>query len=246
MAYLPLLIPAATALPFVWASAWDKGRLALLLAWVLVAPLLAYAPISVQRRLLESVIVPLSILAAIGLAGWARHGRAGRFAAGGMIALSSLSVVILVLGSLASLTQTTTPLYRPASETAALDWLNTHAPAHAVVLGAFESGNVVPVHTRLRPFVGHGPETIAAIEKTALVRAFFADAMTPAEREALLAGPCLAPNSVGCSDPIDFVLFGPLEQAIAGNTTPGRWSEGLTRIYETGGYQIFSVTATEP
>lgn len=243
LAYLPLLIPAVSALPFVWASAWDKGRLTLLLGWVLVAPLLAYFPISVQRRLLEGVIVPLSILAAIGLAGWARHGRAGRFAAGGMIALSSLSVIVLLLGSLASIANPATPLFRPAAETAALDWLNAHAAPDAVALSSFDTGNVLPAFTHLRPFAGHGPETIAAEEKTRLIEAFYRGEMNADEQVALLAGPCLRPETLPCSDPISYVLFGPIEQALSGSETPGAWANGLTLIYDESGYWIFLVNA---
>ncbi|MBL8147510.1 MAG: hypothetical protein JNL34_14105, partial [Anaerolineae bacterium] len=241
LAYLPLLIPAVTALPFVWASAWDKGRLALLLAWVLIAPLLAYLPISVQRRLLEGVIVPLAILAAIGLAGWARRGRAGRFAAGTMIGLSSLSVAFLLAGSLASLANPATPTFRPAAETTALNWLNAHAAPGAVVLGAFESGNVLPAFTHLRPFAGHGPETIAAGEKRALSEVFFRGELSAEEEVALLAGPCLAPAPLPCSDPIDYILFGPLEQALAEGDSPGAWAETLRLIYDQDGYRIYQV-----
>ena len=238
LAYLPLLIPAVTALPFVWASAWDKGRLTLLLAWVLVAPLLAYLPISVQRRLLEGVIVPLSILAAVGLAGWARRGRAGRFAAGAMIVLSSLSVVFLLAGSLVSISKANTPLFRPATETAALNWLNVHAAPGAVVLSAFDSGNVLPAFTHLRPFVGHGPETIAAEEKRELAAAFFRGELSAEEQAVLLAGPCLAPAPLPCSDPIDYILFGPLEQTISPEW-PLAADLDWVKIYDVVGYQIY-------
>lgn len=244
LAYLPLLIPALSALPFVWASAWAKGRLTLLLAWVLVAPLLAYFPISVQRRLLEGVIVPLSLLAAIGLAGWARHGRAGRIAAGGMIALSSLSVILLLTGSLASLTNPAAPLFRPAAETAALNWLNAHAPPGAVALGAFDTGNVLPAFTHLRPFTGHGPETIAAEEKRQMAEAFYRGELSAGDQAALLAGPCLRPDVLPCSDPIDYVLFGPLEQALTGVDQSGAWAAGLTPIYDKDGYRIYQVNSS--
>ena len=243
LAYLPLLIPAVSALPFVWASAWDKGRLTLLVGWLAVAPLLAYFPISVQRRLLEGVLVPLSILAAIGLAGWARHGRTGRLAAGGMVALASLSTLLLVVGSWSAVRQPAPPLYRPAGEAAALDWLNAHAPVDAVVLSAFETGNVVPAFTHLRPFAGHGPETIAAPEKTRLLEAFFRDELTPEEAESLLAGPCLAPEPLPCSAPVDYVLFGPLEQAITGQTEPGTWADGWTSVYDDAGFRIYAPPA---
>lgn len=242
LAYLPLLIPAVTALPFVWRAAWDKGRLTLLVGWVLVAPVLVYIPISVQRRLLEGFIIPLAILAAIGLAGWARHGRKGRYAAAAMVILSGLSAIFLLMGVIRAY-KPDVPLYRPAAEATAFDWLNTHAPLNAVVLGSFQSGNVLPVYSRLRPFVGHGPETLAALEKEPLVEAFYRGELSAEEQATLLTGPCLAPATVGCSDPIDYVLFGPLEQALAGSATPGSWADGMTLVYDSDGYRVFAVRA---
>ncbi|HYO88899.1 MAG TPA: hypothetical protein VER79_09630, partial [Candidatus Limnocylindrales bacterium] len=64
--------------------------------------------------------------------------------------------------------------------------------------------------------------------------------LTASERAALLAGPCLAPAPLPCSDPIDFVLFGPLERAVTGNDVPGPWAAGLTLIYHEEGYDIYA------
>lgn len=241
LAYLPLLIAALTALPFVWASAYDKGRLNLLLAWVLIAPILAYLPINVQRRLLEGVLIPLALLAAIGLAGWARHGRAGQILAGGTFAAACLSSLLLLMGSMGAALNPAVPAFRPAGEATAFAWLNGHAPRNAVALSSFETGNALPAFTHLRPFVGHGPETIAASEKAALAEAFFQGSLTAAEQAALLAGPCIAPAPLACSDPIDFVLFGPLERARSHGEAVEAWASGLTLIYDEAGYRIYAV-----
>lgn len=240
LAYLPLLIAALTALPFTWAAAYDKGRLNLLLAWLLIAPILAWLPINVQRRLLEGVLIPLALLAAIGLAGWARHGRAGRLLAGGTFAAACLSSLFILAGSVGAALTPAAPAFRPAAEAAAFAWLNGHAPRNAVVLSSFATGNALPAFTHLRPLVGHGPETIAAGEKTALVEDFFSDNLTAAERAALLAGPCIAPAPLACSDPIGFVLFGPLERALSQNGTGANWADGLTLVYDEAGYQIYA------
>lgn len=242
LAYLPLLIPALTALPFVWSAAWDKGRLTLLLAWVIIAPVLAYLPLNVQRRLLEGVIVPLAILAAIGLAGWARRGRAGRWLAGGIVALACISTALLLAGGLGAALRPGLPLFRPAAETAAFDWLNAHSYHGEVALGAFATGNALPAFTHLRPLAGHGPETIAAEEKRRLIEAFYRGELSAAEAAALLAGPCLAPEPLPCSDPVSYVLFGPLERAVADAAAPGPWLAGLTLIYDAEGYQIYATS----
>jgi hypothetical protein len=60
---------------------------------------------------------------------------------------------------------------------------------------------------------------------------------------ALLGGSCLAPAPMACSDPISYVLFGPLEQADAGSREPGAWADEMMLIYDGDGYRIY---ATEP
>ncbi len=240
LAYLPLLIPALTALPFVWSAAWDKGRLTLLLAWVIVAPLLAYLPLNVQRRLLEGVIVPLAILAAIGLAGWARRGRAGSWLAGGTVALACASTALLLAGGYGAALRPGLPLFRPAAESAAFDWLNAHSYRGEVALGAYATGSALPAFTHLRPLAGHGPETIAAEDKRRVIEAFYRGELSAGEATALLDGPCLAPEPLPCSDPVSYLLFGPLEQALAGTERPGAWANDLTLIYDVDGYAIYS------
>src|SRR5258708_3584552 len=57
---------AVPALRWAWRRGQHRSTYLLLPAWIMAAPVLAYLPINVQRRLLEAVFVPLCILAVIG------------------------------------------------------------------------------------------------------------------------------------------------------------------------------------
>jgi hypothetical protein len=124
-----------------------------------IVPLLVYLPINVQRRMSEAVIVPLAILAAAGLRVLADRG-VPRVLRGALVVLPLLTSAFLLLGGFLAAGTPARPLFRPAAEIAALNWLNKHSQPGEIVLGAVESGNVLPAWTHLRSFMGHGPETI--------------------------------------------------------------------------------------
>ena len=67
LAYLPLGVLAAFGIRGMWRQDDSGSRPALIVGWVLIVPILVYLPINVQRRMSEAVIVPLAVLAVVGL-----------------------------------------------------------------------------------------------------------------------------------------------------------------------------------
>lgn len=219
----------------VWAGlAWGGGRLAwrraknalgaaLLVAWVGVVPVLVYLPLNVQRRLSEGVIVPLAILAVWGLRLFALPKI--RWV---MVALLTSGAGIFWLATLLGLlnpgcSAAVCP-YRPQAERAAMAWLQAyHGAESAVVLASFRTGNYLPIYTHLRPFVGHGPETLYSTEKTEQVRDFYADELPIADLTRHF--------------PIQYVWYGTLERELG--MVPD--DPALVLIYDQDGYMIFEV-----
>jgi hypothetical protein len=238
-AYAVLALPALLGLRWAWRQARTSIRCALLVGWVLIVPVLVYLPINVQRRMAEAVIVPLSILAAIGVERWVNERRGRRWTAGVWIVVACLSTALILLGSILAANNPSRPLFRPTGEIIALNWLNSRAAPDSVVLSSVEIGNVLPAYTHLRPFVGHGPETLEWQRKTDLVGRFFRDEMTADERAALYDSTCLASQPQLCTDPAEYLIYGWHEQALAPEDTPPNWLEEWTLIYEAGRYQIY-------
>jgi hypothetical protein len=236
LGYAPLLVPAIWGLK---ALATQKrpvedGPAALPtwllpIAWLVAAPVLAYLPFTAQRRLIVLAQVPLSMLAAMGLRGWFGD---RRWAYTGYVIASSLSVLLLTFGSLGPIGQKEIPVYRPATEEAALAWLAAHATPGEAVLASFEAGNVIPARTDLIVFAGHGPETLHSIEKQNMIRRFFAPQTDDAWRRSLLV-----------EFNVDYVFLGPLERAL------GDWNPAaapyLVPVYNEGGITIFRVAREE-
>jgi len=213
-------------------------RLALLLAWLLIVPLLVYLPMNVQRRMSEGVIVPLALLAALGLRWIARRVRFGRALKYAVTGAALMTSVFLLFGGFLAASNPGRPIFRPTSEIAAFDWLAANAEPDAVILTAPETGNAIPVYTSLRTYMGHGPETLFWPEKTAALTRFYRGELTTDERDDLLSENYA--DSAFRTMPIRYVYFGERERALAGGAT-AMWAEGLTLIYDVDGVQIYAV-----
>lgn len=220
-----------------------RGRLShrhvLLIGWPLAAMILVYIPVGVQRRLIEGVIVPLSVLAALGahriVEGTSRHGgilssrRLRWMAVAFTLALLFPMTAILLAGGTATAFNMDWPLVHPADEMAALDWLRDEVPPGSAVLATMASGNVLPAYANIRVYVGHGPETIDERRKAGEARAFFLGGMSNRRRRALL-------SEAG----IDYVWIGPPER----NPCDGCFDPvalGLREVFQQGDYTIYQV-----
>ena len=235
LAYLPLGLLALFGARRVWRL--EGIRPALLIGWVLIVPILVYLPLNVQRRMSEAVIVPLAILAAAGLRVLAERGVPG-IVRGALVTVTLLTSAFLLLGGFLAAANPARPLFRPAAEIDALNWLNENSAPDDIVLSAVETGNVIPAWTHLRTFMGHGPETINWQFKTARLEYFYSGGMSGAERASLYASPCAL--TFACAGTIRYVMDGPLEQALAPGGDPA-WASGLTQVYDANGYRIYAM-----
>ena len=221
---IPLAL-AGLAVGGVWHG---EGREWLALAWVAVVPLLVYLPFNLQRRLVEGVQVPLSLLASLGVSRLGVRGSRLRIVTCIVLVVLPLTNGLLVMGNILALQGSAAPIYRDAGELAALDWLGEQVQPDGVVFASYETGNYLPVRVGARAFVGHGPESIHAEEKRLLVARFFDAATDDAWRQQLLL-------RYG----VDYVFWGPIERhlgAVDLQTAPY-----LRRVYEMGAYAIFEV-----
>ncbi|NWF70971.1 MAG: hypothetical protein HXY40_17945 [Chloroflexi bacterium] len=204
----------------------------LLVGWVLLVPLLVYLPINVQRRMAEAVIMPLALLAAVGLRLLTRQRRSWLRARAMVAAVLLPSYALLLVGSLVSAAARTPPLFLSAGEVAALRWLETRVNSEDVVLAAFNTCNRIAGRTNARAFAGHGPETLFLREKREDIARFFGGALTLAQLQARY-------SSQFTLRPITYVFVGPDERALMNGS--GDWMAGLTRVYAQDGYEIYTV-----
>jgi hypothetical protein len=228
----PLHYVAAYGLPLTLAifsvkEAWnDRGRTWLALAWVAVVPLLVYAPVNLQLRLLTGVQVPLSLLAARGAARLWKTGR--RWLTLMLLPPMIATSLFLLITSSVWITSRPFPSFRDTVEMVVLDWLAARAQPDDVVLTAYDTGAYLPARVHARVLAGHDLEAVRAEEKKERIDQFFDSAADDVWRKQFLA-----------NYQVDYVLWGPAERNLGSfdlNTAPY-----LNLAYQAGQYSLFRV-----
>jgi hypothetical protein len=164
------------------------------LIWVVVVAILLYAPLKQQRRMVEGVHIPLSILATTGLYSWylprlEQSPRVRRLITLRQKAYSPRKmrnfliflVLVLTVPSnlyiLASLTATAVqhpyPFFHERAENEAIDWLASETESRDTVLTAYGTGSYIPARIDHRVFVGYWAETANFDAKIDIVDRFF-------------------------------------------------------------------------
>jgi len=219
---VPLLL-AAFAIREGWRA---KEPVWLPLAWVAIVPVLVYLPFNLQRRLVEGVQVPLSLLAAWGAARLWGSGR--RWLVAVLLATMLPTNLVISAGSSGWMLARPAPFFRTAAEITALDWLAGQTQPSDAILTAYSTGTYLPVRVGARVFLGHGLETVDAEGKEAMVARFFGAETDESWREWLLA-------EYG----IDYVFWGPAERAL-GDFDPAQ-APYLRPAYDAGEYRVLEV-----
>jgi hypothetical protein len=224
LAFGLLLLPALAG---AWFFLREASQTALLpVAWLVLFPLLAYAPHNLQRRLPDGIWVALVCLSAAGIPRLVKRVRWSTIGAF-FLALSLPSTLILLGGGVRVAMQPSEPAFQPVGTVRAFAWLSSHAEVGDVVLTGYALGNALPAWAPLRVVIGHGPESVDLAVLEQAVQLFFAGGMSAREREDFLE-----------AHRVRFIVRGPIEQAL------GDWSvvdmEGLDLRYAESGYQIFA------
>jgi hypothetical protein len=201
-----------------------------LVLWVLVIPVLLYIPSNLQRRFLNGYQVPLALMAVCGLVvlfyrmrpGWRRR------AVSGFKTISTFSNLLLLGGFIILVTERPPLVFNTRAVLTAMDWLAAYAEADAVVLAAYDTGNLLPTRALVRSFVGHGPQSVHSDMRRDQVRAFFNGTLSAEARLALLR-----------EHQVRFIFYGPSERAL-GNASPDDLPD-VQLIYDQDGVQIYEV-----
>ena len=202
-----------------------------LVLWVLLIPVLLYIPSNLQRRFLNGYQVPLTLMAVYGLMALLRHIRPAwrRRAVLCFKTISTFSNLLLLGGFIILVIERPPFVFNARSVLAAMDWLAVRAETDAVVLAAYDTGNLLPTRALVRSFVGHGPQSVDSDTRREQVRAFFSDKLSLEARLALLR-----------EHRVRYIFYGPSERAL-GNATLADLPD-VRLIYYHDEVQIYEVS----
>jgi hypothetical protein len=197
--------------------------------WTVCGFAMAYAPIYIQRRFLQNITVPLTILAIVGLIKLfeiaAARGPAvnrWRFSLVTLfVFLASVSSIQIGVSQIAYLQTHPTNLYYPASLDLAIEWFRENAQYNDFVLASEQTSQVLAQKAGLRAYTGHEMETLHYKDKMVEVEAFFRGNLPELARK-----------------PITWVVYGPLEKQLG----PGfQVPANLELVYDSQELQVYQV-----
>lgn len=244
IAYGPMLLLAY----FFWRDKpQSRTRFAVLWIWILAAAALLYMPLRPQRRFVQGVHVPLSILASAGflqtLLPWVKQTTLwkkvvdlpryspetlSRFLVMLFVLFMSLSnFYVLASVSVSSANQQLDTIFRPVDEIEMTRWLRHEVPATSVLLADYLTGNYVAANGGHRVVLGHWAETMGYEEKQEAVATFFDSASGDQFRLELL-------STYG----VDFVWHGPRERELGGFDP--RTVDYLDHVHTVGDISVFA------
>ncbi|NIM92002.1 MAG: hypothetical protein GTO17_13770 [Candidatus Aminicenantes bacterium] len=162
-----------------------------LVVWAFSVPFLIYLPFKFQRRLIEGVHVPISILSVLGILfllqkfEWKKKWAVPVF------------VLLLIPGNFTPLIRDMSYLKQNVSRESvagfldkdiysALKWLEEKTEREDIVLADYEIGNYVPALSGNTVYIGHSPETMDFWGKWAKVKNFFHKDSSDAYRKEFL------------------------------------------------------------
>lgn len=242
--YLLAYAPFILAVPGIVALIREKGEGLLLVAWAVVIPPLLYLPLNPQRRFVEGLHIPLSILATIGVYRyllpriersrlWARITSHKRYEPRSLRRFVMVAIFLLTLPSnlyiLASLGVTAIqhpyPFYHEQAEVEAVDWLAANTSDDDTVFTTYWTGSYIAARAGNRVFLGHWAETMNYAQKMDEARAFLGQASDEWRKELLR------------DYNISYLFYGPRERALSGFEPEGKsylresYSNRLVTIY---------------
>lgn len=220
ISFSPAMILAILSLK--WVIKHDHPVRKMLALWLVVGVILIYLPFSIQRRFMHGLYIPAVFLAVYYLKKKiAVKEHLSRVLSGGLVVLSLVGSLVILLMSMNGASTLSPQLYLKQDEYQALLWLDKNLPQDSIVLAGTDSGLFLPAYSRVRVLYGHPFETVYAERMKTLVQEVYSGKMSFAELTA--------------EYPIDYVYYGPREQALG----QPNWLDQLKEIYSTGEVTIY-------
>lgn len=203
----------------------------LLVLWVLLLPVLAYAPLSIQRRLSEGIWVALAITSALGIERLFQSRVLAHWVRLGVLVLVLPTSFLIFVGALSSAGSISRPTFLPAEQVAAYDWLADNAEVGSAVLTTYQTANPLPAYAPVRVAVGHGPESVGLLQNNRSIARYLAMEMSTEEARGFIA-----------QHDFDYLLMGPYENGLAEQRPP--YPEMWLLKYSVQGWSVYARAPT--
>ncbi len=222
-AYIIILPFSIFGLVKIWKS--SKEVFLFFLIWIILFPLLAYFPISIQRRLPEGIWIMLIVTALFGMVSMSRKWKRYSVA---ILSLGIVTTLIVTIGAIQSVLATIPPRYISSNEIEAIHFLQKQEFKNEIVLASFDESNRLAAWAPVFLLTGLGPESMNLERISRQINHFYQNRMTRSEEKEFLK-----------QNQIDIIFYGPKEREL-GNWD-GNTRSYLVKLFANNDYEIFSV-----
>ena len=209
----------------IWVNLKTQSRsMRLLISWMVLGFALLYIPWDLQRRFILGYFIPISALAAAGLAALVKRPKSYALAAILVVILAIPTNLVIGLSTLHAINTHDARIYLSQGEADALQWIAINTPEEAVILAAPETGLLIPAYSGKRVLYGHPYETVDALRQKERVMRLFNGKASAVEASNLLGE-------------ADYLFIGPREAQL-GNVAPLPY---LELVYAKQGVRVFRI-----
>jgi hypothetical protein len=172
LAFSPLMLLSLPGAITVVKERNDRGWLFII--WAVMALVMIYLPIGLQRRLLVGYMLPIAGLAVFGIELLTRNrARLRAWIVGLTIILILPTNLLLMTGMVSAVVSKDERFFYSRGEAAAFDWIEQNTPQDALILAAPQTALFIPPHSGRRVLYGHPFETINAESQRTFVEDIF-------------------------------------------------------------------------
>ncbi|HEY9077117.1 MAG TPA: hypothetical protein VIO61_11335 [Anaerolineaceae bacterium] len=194
------------------------------ITWLFIFPLLAYFPNNLQRRLPEDFWVCLCIVAGVALDSL----KTRRRLVIPLLLACLLSTLIILAGSVLSITKKTLPIYHDKEFIELVKSLYKVEGYNQKVIASYNTSNILPAYIPVFVYIGHGPESANLAHIQPAIETLYQTNQSELEK-------CQYLMQVSA----DYLIWG-VEEKKLGSWRPIN-SPCLYETYQSSHYSLFSV-----
>jgi len=205
--------------------------------WVVSFPILAYAPVDLQRRLVEGVWVAWCSLAMAAFDLKENESERIRLKKVSWsffsLAFAFPSTLFLLIGGFQRAVKPAQPVFLPKDQVMLFETLQDRALAGSKVITLFDTGNALPAWAPVFVLIGHGPESIHPTEIVPRVEKVFQSSTPDKTRTEFFD-----------RFNVRFIFWGPEERKL-GDWKPEKTTY-LRQFAEAGEYHLYEYNGAKP
>jgi membrane protein CcdC involved in cytochrome C biogenesis len=197
-----------------------------LVIWAVVATLVLFIPISLQRRFMLGLYIPITILAGTGLGYLCNRNRRMAALLLPICVILTIPSNLIVLGSaFYGIKNHDAAIYLTSGEVESFEWIKSNTGADSIIMAAPDTGLLIPAYTGRKVLYGHPYETIHSEDEKMITEDYYSGDSTEKGEQVLK------------QYSVDFVYYGPREKKLGQIENNG----SLRVVYNADGVEIYAV-----